>query len=184
MLLFILVLWYPIVVVRWDFLNALILFFSPHLYCDCTGILNAPWPIDYLCVFTAFTDKILMKEEQLCRYPNQRETWSPYSCFTMTFVGLLFTCLTDWCLCCSRCFLAGVTQGWIIQEESFCAFVWTAHSGRLTFNKVLALFSAARRRTVSYFSSCTSCFLLFLTLLALFSSVRRRGRTLAWLRTS
>lgn len=99
--------------------------------------------IDYLwwaAVLTASTDEILMREKQLCRYPNQREMWSPYSCFTMTFVALLFTCLTDWSLYCSRCFLAGVIQGWIIQEESFCASVWTAHSGHLTFSKVLALF--------------------------------------------
>lgn len=81
-----------------------------------------------------------MKKKQLCRYTNQRETWSPFSCFTMTFVGLLFTCLTDWSL---RCFLAGVTRGWIIQEESLCAFAWTAHSWHRPFNKVLALFSAA-----------------------------------------
>ncbi len=86
-----------------------------------------------------------MKEKQLCRSPNQREMWSPYSCFTVTFVGLLFTCLTDWCLYSppSRCFPAGVIQGWIIQEESFCAFIWTAHSGHLTVNEVRALFSAA-----------------------------------------
>lgn len=87
-----------------------------------------------------------MKEKQLCRSPNQREMWSPYSCFTMTFVGLLFTCLTDWCLYCPP-LLPGWcnSRNWIIQGESFCAFIWTAHSGHLTSNEVPALFSAALR---------------------------------------
>lgn len=44
--------------------------------------------------------------------------WSPYSCFTVTFVGLLFTCLTDWYLHCPRCLLAGVIQGWIAYLSS------------------------------------------------------------------
>lgn len=73
--------------------------------------------------------------------------------------GLLFTCLTDWCLYCPRCFLAGVIQGWIIQEESFCALIWTAR--HLTFTEVLSLFPAAlsslhafvgRRQAVLYFT--------------------------------
>lgn len=63
------------------------------------------------------------------------------SCFTMTFKGLLFTCLTDWSLHCPCCFLAGVIQSWIIQAESFCAFIWTTHSVHLIFNKVIAFYS-------------------------------------------
>ena len=60
----------------------------------------------------------------------------------MTCVGLLFARLTDWCLSCPRRLLAAVTPGWIIQEGSFSAYFWNAHSIHMAFNKVPPLFSA------------------------------------------
>lgn len=59
----------------------------------------------------------------------------------MTCAGLLFTCLTDWCLSCPRRLLAAVTPGWIIQKGSFSAYFRNAHSIHMALNKVPPLFS-------------------------------------------